>query len=94
MYRGDGSDPRKIEFKRMTDELRLRDQDIERLGILVEQAKQRLKDMHLYSPMQAVVSEIHVNTGSYVEDGDPMILLHDPSDVWMRRTSTSRTSAT
>lgn len=59
------------------------DQDIERIRILVQQARQRLSDMHLYSPMQAVVSEIHVNPGSYVEDGDPMILLHDPSDVWI-----------
>jgi membrane fusion protein (multidrug efflux system) len=59
------------------------DQDIEGIAILVKRAQQRLKDMHLYSPMDAVVSEVHVDPGSYVEDGDPMILLHDPSSVWI-----------
>jgi membrane fusion protein (multidrug efflux system) len=59
------------------------DHDLQRIAIEVEQARQDLKDMHLYSPMPAVVSEVHVNPGSYVEDGDPMILLHDPSSVWI-----------
>ncbi|MFT5445581.1 MAG: membrane fusion protein (multidrug efflux system) [Gammaproteobacteria bacterium] len=59
------------------------DHDLQRIAIKVEQARQDLKDMHLYSPMHAVASEVHVNPGSYVEDGDPMILLHDPSSVWI-----------
>jgi membrane fusion protein (multidrug efflux system) len=59
------------------------DQDMQGIEIQIKQARQRLKDMHLYSPMHAVVSEVHVNPGSYVEDGDPMILLHDPSKVWI-----------
>lgn len=63
--------------------LKVIEQDMARINILVDQSKQRLADMHLYSPMTAVVSEVHVNPGSYVEDGDPMILLHDPSDVWI-----------
>jgi membrane fusion protein, multidrug efflux system len=57
--------------------------EIEKMEVAVERSDQRLTDMHVYSPHDAIISEVHINAGQYVEDGDPMVLLHDPSTLWI-----------
>lgn len=59
------------------------DRNIEKLRILLAQAAQQLEDMHIYSPIDGVVNELYVNPGTYVEDGDPVLLLHDPNQLWI-----------
>lgn len=46
-------------------------------------AKSLLRKMHIYAPIDAVVNEVYVNAGAYVEDGDKVFLLHDPSKLWI-----------
>lgn len=59
------------------------DRDIDRTAVEVEQARRRLEDMHIRAPVRAVIDEVHVNPGAYVEDGDPVFLIHDPDRVWI-----------
>ena len=33
--------------------------------------------------VRAVIDEVHVNPGAYVEDGDPVFLIHAPDRVWI-----------
>ena len=46
-------------------------------------AKQKVEDMHIVSPIDGVLNRVHVNLGTYVEDGQPLMLLHDPADLWI-----------
>lgn len=59
------------------------DRDIDKTAVEVEQARRRLEDMHIRAPIRAVIDEVHVNPGAYVEDGDPVFLIHDPDRVWI-----------
>jgi len=59
------------------------DRDIDKIVVRLQQARQRLKDMHIYSPIRGVINEIYVNPGAYVEDGDRVFLIHDPKDLWI-----------
>jgi membrane fusion protein (multidrug efflux system) len=46
-------------------------------------SRQRLEDMHTYSPVRGIVNEIHVNPGAFLEPGDPNFQMHDPDRVWV-----------
>ncbi|MCY3980863.1 MAG: efflux RND transporter periplasmic adaptor subunit [Alphaproteobacteria bacterium] len=59
------------------------DRDIDKTAIEVEQAHRRLEEMHIRAPGRAVINEIHVNPGAYVEEGTPVFLIHDPDRVWI-----------
>lgn len=53
------------------------------LAVQHRRAKSLLRKMHIYAPIDAVVNEVYVNAGAYVEDGDKVFLLHDPSKLWI-----------
>ena len=53
------------------------------LAVRRRQAASQLRKMHIYAPIDAVVNEVYVNAGAYVEDGDKVFLLHDPSKLWI-----------
>lgn len=59
------------------------DRNIDRLEVLIAQAKQRLREMDIFSPIDGVVNEIYERPGAYVEDGDRVFLLHDPDMLWI-----------
>ncbi len=59
------------------------DRDIDKTSVGVQQARRRLEDMHIRAPVRAVIDEVHVNPGAYVEDGDPVFLIHDTDRVWI-----------
>lgn len=59
------------------------DRDLDKTAVELELARQRLDDMQLKSPLDGVVNRVYVNPGTYVEDGDPLILLHDPDELWI-----------
>jgi len=63
--------------------LEIIDRNIDRIAVLLEQSRQRLEDMHVYSPIRGVVDELHVNPGAFVELGDPIFLMHDPAQIWV-----------
>ena len=56
---------------------------IDKIGVQLRQAKQRLTDMHIRAPINSIVDEIYVTAGVYVEDGDRAFLLHDPAALWL-----------
>ena len=39
--------------------------------------------MDIFSPIDGVVNEIYERPGAYVEDGDPVFLLHNPNMLWI-----------
>lgn len=59
------------------------DRTIDKIAVQLRQLKQRLKDMHIYAPVDALIDEIYINPGVYVEDGDRAFLLHDPDLLWI-----------
>lgn len=59
------------------------EREIEALSVRLDQAKRRLRKMHIYAPISGVVNEVFVNPGAYVEDGDRVLLLHDPARLWI-----------
>ena len=59
------------------------DRNIDRLQVLIAQTKQRMREMDIFSPIDAVVNEIYERPGAYVEDGDRVFLLHDPNRLWI-----------
>ena len=56
---------------------------IRKLGIRIEQSRRELAKMHIYAPLDAVVNDVYVTAGTYVEDGDRVFLLHDPAKLWI-----------
>jgi membrane fusion protein (multidrug efflux system) len=63
--------------------LEIIDRNIDKISVLLAQSRQRLEDMHIYSPIRGVVNEIHVNPGAFLELGDPIFLMHDPEQIWV-----------
>lgn len=59
------------------------DRQIDVLTVSLRQANERLRKMHIYAPIDGVVNEVFVNPGAYVEDGDRVLLLHDPAKLWI-----------
>lgn len=59
------------------------DGEIEKMTVELRLAKQKVEDMHIVSPIDGVLNRVHVNPGTYVEDGQPLMLLHDPADLWI-----------
>lgn len=59
------------------------DRNLERIGVRLRQARQRVRDMHVRAPARVVVSEVHVSPGTYVERGDRVLLVHDAAGVWI-----------
>jgi len=59
------------------------DRNVDKIMVLIQRARHQLDDMHIYSPIQGILNEIHVNPGAYVEDGDPVFLVHEPTNVWI-----------
>lgn len=59
------------------------DRNVAKLEVQMVQTRQRLMDMHVYSPIRGIVNEIFVRPGAYVEDGTQVFLLHDPDHLWI-----------
>lgn len=59
------------------------DRNIDKIIVLIQRARHQLEDMHIYSPIKGILNEIHVNPGAYVEDGDPVFLVHEPKNIWI-----------
>lgn len=56
---------------------------IQKLEVSIRQSRRELDKMHIYAPIDAVVNEVYVNAGSYIEDADRVFLLHDPVNLWI-----------
>ena len=59
------------------------EREMDKTRVELQIAQQRLVDMQIRSPIDGVLNKVHVNPGTYVEDGDPLLLLHDPADLWI-----------
>lgn len=59
------------------------DRQIDESEVRLDIAKRQLEDMRVVSPIDGILNDVHVNSGTYVEDGDPLLLLHDPADLWV-----------
>ncbi len=59
------------------------DREVEQTAVKLTLAKKQLEDMNVKSPLTGVLNRVYVNPGTYVEDGEPLLLLHDPTDLWI-----------
>jgi len=59
------------------------DRRLERLDGRVRQARKKLDDMTIRSPLDGFVNEIFTNEGKFIEDGDDLLLLHAAGDLWL-----------
>jgi len=59
------------------------DRTVDVLSVRLARARTELEKMHVYAPTDAVVNEVYVSEGEYVEDADRTLLLHDPSRIWV-----------
>lgn len=59
------------------------DRALDVLAVKLRQSRESLRKMHIYAPIDGVVNEVFVNAGAYVEDGDRVLLLHDPAKLWI-----------
>ncbi|GIX48962.1 MAG: hypothetical protein KatS3mg131_3173 [Candidatus Tectimicrobiota bacterium] len=46
-------------------------------------ARLRLAETTLTSPVDGVVSQVIADAGEYVQPGQPIVIVHDPRDVWI-----------
>ena len=49
----------------------------------VNRLKTNLSDFEIDSPISGVIDEKFINAGEYVYPGQRILMLHDPSDVWI-----------
>ena len=56
---------------------------VEKLEVRIQQSRRQLTKMDIYAPINAVVNDVYVSAGTYVEDGDRIFLLHDPTKLWI-----------
>ncbi len=54
-----------------------------RLEAQIEEQKVDLEDRIIRSPINGVVDRIFKNVGEYVEDADQLLIVHDPSNIWI-----------
>lgn len=59
------------------------EREVEKLEAKLKRARRQLDKMHIYAPTNAVINEVFVNAGAYVEDGDRVFLLHNPKTLWI-----------
>ena len=59
------------------------DREIEKTTVKLALANKQLEDMSVKSPLTGVLNRVYVNPGTYIEDGKPLLLLHDPTDLWI-----------
>ncbi len=59
------------------------DRVIDKIDVQIAQARERLADLQLEAPIDGLIDEVYVAEGVYVEDGDRVVLLHDPNALWL-----------
>ena len=59
------------------------DRKMDESSVNLRLAKQRLAEMDVTSPLDGILNRVYVSPGTYVEDGDELLLLHDPSELWI-----------
>ena len=57
-----------------------------------ERARQSLQDTVLRSPIDGVISRKRVEEGQLVQNGQPVLVISDPKDVWIWRILRNHTS--
>lgn len=58
-------------------------QDLERLKVQRQQFALDVEDRQIRSPINAVIDKTFGHKGEYISPGRRLIMLHDPSDIWI-----------
>jgi membrane fusion protein, multidrug efflux system len=63
--------------------IEMKDRQMDETAVKLKLAQQQLDEMNVVSPIDGVLNRVYINPGTYVEDGDPLLLLHDPGKLWL-----------
>jgi len=81
-----GVEQAKVERTRLDvidSELSMATQEVAQIQALLEQQQIDLEDRTIRSPIDGVVDRRFVAAGEYVNAGQRMLLIHDPSKIWI-----------
>lgn len=67
----------------LTSELRSLQHESERIEASIEKQKILIDDLRIESTASGSVDETFVHAGEYVVPGQRLLLMHDPSDIWV-----------
>ena len=65
------------------DKLRILEAHLKEVRAKVERVRQSLQDTLLRSPIDGVISRKRVEEGQLVQNGQPVLVISDPRDVWI-----------
>jgi membrane fusion protein (multidrug efflux system) len=69
--------------KSRQDRLHILEARLKEAHAKVERARQSLQDTVLQSPIEGVISRKRVEEGQLVQNGQPVLVISDPKDVWI-----------
>jgi membrane fusion protein (multidrug efflux system) len=64
--------------------LQVAQRDLAQARARLEQQKLRLRDLQVRSPARGVVNKTLIQQGEYVSAGQPILMMHDPDDLWVQ----------
>lgn len=67
----------------MRAQIKIAQQEVDKAAARLKEQKLRLRDLTLYSPIDGVVGTTLIDQGEYVSAGQPILMMHDPKDLWV-----------
>ncbi|KAF0803754.1 secretion protein HlyD [Alcanivorax xiamenensis] len=67
----------------MKAQVRIARQQLEEARARLAQQELRLRDLTVRSPINGVVNKTLIDQGEYVAPGQPILMMHDPDDLWV-----------
>ena len=67
----------------MRSRVKVAENQLARARADLEEEKVRVRDLRVPSPIGGVVNKTLVDQGEYVSAGQPLLMMHDPDDLWV-----------
>lgn len=67
----------------MRSRIKVAENELARARADLEEEQVRLRDLQVPSPIGGVVNKTLVDQGEYVSAGQPLLMMHDPDDLWV-----------
>lgn len=67
----------------MRQQVRIAHQELAEAEAKLEQEQLRIDDLEIDSPVDGIVNKTLIDQGEYVSAGQPILMMHDPSKLWV-----------
>ncbi|MFP1683713.1 HlyD family secretion protein [Alloalcanivorax sp. C16-1] len=67
----------------MRSRIKVAENELARARADLEEERVRMRDLQVPSPIAGVVNKTLVDQGEYVSAGQPLLMMHDPDDLWV-----------